>query len=99
MFVPHSPDMVYDVERHSDRCVCGCSALATCHDYNSVNCGYCDSCAKKRTDFVNDITGVISVGEENSFEYVEVVGGLKEGERVIVSDMNRNRDRERLKIR
>ncbi len=36
---------------------------------------------------------------ENSFEYVEVVGGLKEGERVIVSDMNRNRDRERLKIR
>ena len=28
---------------------------------------------------------------ENSFEYVEVVGGLKEGERVIVSDMNRNR--------
>ena len=36
---------------------------------------------------------------ENSFEYVEVVGGVKEGERVIVSDMNRNRDRERLKIR
>ena len=36
---------------------------------------------------------------ENSFEYVEVVGGLKEGERVIVSDMKRNRDRERLKIR
>lgn len=69
MFVPHSPDMVYDVERRSDRCVCGCSALATCHDYNSVNCGYCDSCAKKRTDFVNDITGIISVGEENSFEY------------------------------
>ena len=52
MFVPHSPDMVYDVERHSDRCVCGCSALATCHDYNSVNCGYCESCAKKRADFV-----------------------------------------------
>ena len=61
--------MVYDVERHSDRCVCGCSALATCHDYNSVNCGYCESCAKKRTDFVTDITGVISVGEENCFEY------------------------------
>lgn len=28
-----------------------------------------ESCAKKRTDFVNDITGIISVGEENSFEY------------------------------
>ena len=36
---------------------------------------------------------------ENSFEYVEVVNGLRIGERVIVSDMNRHRDRERLKIR
>ena len=69
MFVPHSPDMVFDVERHSDRCVCGCSALVTCHDYDSVDNGYCDSCAKKRTDFVNNITGVMSVGEENGFEY------------------------------
>lgn len=68
MFVSCSPDMVFDVERHNDRCVCGCSALVTCRDHDNVDFGYCDICAKKRTDFVNQITGTIQIGEENSFE-------------------------------
>jgi len=35
---------------------------------------------------------------ESSFEYVEVVGGLKQGEQVIISDMNQYKDKERIKI-
>lgn len=35
---------------------------------------------------------------ENSFDYVEVVEGLQEGEQVIISNMGRYRDKERLKI-
>ena len=69
MFVPHNPDRVFDVERHSDRCVCGRSALITCHDPYDIDDGYCEVCAKKRTDFVNQVTGIIPIGKENSFEY------------------------------
>lgn len=69
MFVHRNPDMVFDVIKKRDRCFCGCSAVVTCHDPSDIDNGYCENCAKKRTDFVNQITGVIPIGEENSFEY------------------------------
>lgn len=39
----------------------------------------------------------VQLGDSN-FEYVEVVSGLKEGEQVIVSDMNAYKDKNKLKI-
>ena len=36
---------------------------------------------------------------ESSFEYIEVVEGLQEGEQVIISDMNRYQDKNTLKIK
>lgn len=39
----------------------------------------------------------VQLGDSN-FEYVEVVSGLQEGERVIVSDMNAYKDKNKLKI-
>lgn len=67
MFVPHKPSSIFDVEHHSDRCVCGRSALITCHDPYDVDNGYCDDCAKKRTDFVKKIVGEVSIDPKQNF--------------------------------
>ncbi|MCC8143766.1 MAG: efflux RND transporter periplasmic adaptor subunit [Tannerellaceae bacterium] len=40
----------------------------------------------------------VQLGESN-FEYVEVVGGLDEGEQVVVSDMNKHKDTKKLKLK
>lgn len=69
MFVYINPTMVFDVIKKTDRCFCGRSAIITCRDPSDIDNGYCEDCAKKRTDFVNQITGVIPIGDENSFEY------------------------------
>ena len=67
MFVPHEPSCIFDVERHSDRCVCGRSAIITCHDPYDIDDGYCDDCAKKRTDFVKKTIGEVSIDTQNTF--------------------------------
>lgn len=63
MFVSYKPDLCFDVQKHSDRCVCGSSALTTSH--NGIDKGYCDKCAKKRKEFVECIVGDIYLGEKN----------------------------------
>lgn len=64
MFVPHKPDLCFDVEKHSDRCVCGNSALVTNHE--GIDTGYCDECAKKRKDFVDNVVGNIIFEKNNT---------------------------------
>lgn len=39
----------------------------------------------------------VQLGDSN-FEYVEVVGGLQEGDEVVVSDMNAYKDKNKLKL-
>ena len=39
----------------------------------------------------------VQLGDSN-FEFVEVIGGLQEGDQVIVSDMNAYKDKNKLKI-
>ncbi|MDR0744236.1 MAG: efflux RND transporter periplasmic adaptor subunit, partial [Tannerella sp.] len=39
----------------------------------------------------------VLLGESN-FEYVEVISGLREGEEVVVSDMNHYKEKNKLKI-
>lgn len=67
MFVPHKPNLSLDVYRNTDRCVCGASAVNTCH--NGENSGYCSECAKKREEFVKENIGNIFVGNEESLEF------------------------------
>lgn len=64
MFVPYEPDLCFDVERHTDRCVCGCSALKTSR--TGINTGYCNECAEKRKEFVEGIVGNIYLEEKNT---------------------------------
>lgn len=80
MFVPYEPDMVFDVERHSDRCVCGASATGTCHKPDHVNYGYCHHCGEKRKKFVEEVTSEIYIDKENSFEYsiLNVIESLRQ---------------------
>ena len=59
MFVPYKPQLLFDVKRLTDRCVCGASATMTKHE--GINNGYCPDCAKKRTEFVNKIIGSIEI--------------------------------------
>ena len=59
MFVPYEPQLLFDVKRLTDRCVCGASATRTKHE--GINNGYCPDCAKKRTEFVNKIIGSIEI--------------------------------------
>ena len=65
MFVPYEPDLCFDVERHSDRCVCGCSALIT--SCTGINTGYCPECAKKRKEFVEGIVGNVYLEKESVY--------------------------------
>ena len=42
--------------------------------------------------------GTVKLGE-GSYDYVEVLDGLNIGDKVVVSDMNKYRDKENLRIR
>jgi len=64
MFVPHEPQLCFDVVRHNDRCVvCGASAVLTYSE--GIDRGYCVECAPKRKKFIDKIIGNIEV-EPNS---------------------------------
>lgn len=62
MFVAHEPKLCFDVFRQNDRCVCGASALMT--HYEAINNGYCETCAKKRKEFIDKIMGNIKLEED-----------------------------------
>ena len=57
MFVDHKEYMAFDVERHSNVCVCG-------KDAESSELGYCDECLEKRNEFIANIVGTITLDDE-----------------------------------
>ena len=80
MFVPHNPDMIFDVKKSTDRCVCGCSAVITCNNPSSINYGYCKDCAEKREEFVNKVTGRVLLGKEcrSSLYELNIIENLRQ---------------------
>lgn len=57
MFVDHKEYMAFDVERHSNVCVCGKEA-------ESPELGYCEDCLEKRNSYIANIVGDISLDDE-----------------------------------
>ena len=70
MFVPYDSDkerpFCFKVQRSTDRCVCGSSAIITSFTY--PDSGYCPKCSEKREEFVDKIIGNIDLGPQNSIE-------------------------------
>ena len=77
MFVPYEPYLAFDVYRHKDRCVCGCSAVVVSRE--GTDKGYCLDCAKVREEFVQKMVGSIQLPQssDSTLQMLKVIEEIR----------------------
>lgn len=88
MFVPYEIDTeraeIFNVYRSGDRCVCGCSAIATSREYPNV--GYCDKCAEKRQEFTKKIIGNIEFERQDEISAI-ILNPIEKMRKLMLSEI------------